>query len=52
MMKFVYKGHPAWKPDQNETMYRILEKYDNQNATRRIFTRTNPVVAFLACSYR
>ena len=52
MMKFVYKGHPAWKSDQNETMYNILEKYDTQAWTRRIFTRTNPVVAFLACSYR
>ena len=66
-MKYVYKGHPAWKPAENETMLRyysaltvsfvtvlarLLKQYDDQESTKRIFMRTNPVVAFLSCSYR
>ena len=71
LMKYVYKGHPAWKPSENETMlrytnsfrivlvkvatvivFRLLEQYDGEESTKKIFMRTNPVVAFLSCSYR
>ena len=33
-------------------IFRILNKFDDQRSTEKIFTRTNPVVAFLSCSYR
>ena len=34
------------------TLFRLLNKFDDQRSTEKIFTRTNPVVAFLSCSYR
>ena len=33
-------------------VFRLLDKFDDQRSTEKIFTRTNPVVAFLSCSYR
>ena len=34
------------------SLFRILNKFDDQRSTEKIFTRTNPVVAFLSCSFR